>query len=127
MERRLCRTVRGLCKVASERSCGEEAEGDPRTLTCCSQERTTLLLLLLETSYCVPTPETSQESRRALFTCSGAHSRLEVLWKCGVNSVGPGWLRVCVSNKAVIPWGLVGDSREEVTWRGVGCGGRLGV
>lgn len=30
MERRLCRTVRGLCKVASERSCGEEAEGDPQ-------------------------------------------------------------------------------------------------
>lgn len=78
----------------------------------------TLWLLLLETSYCVPTPETSQEPRGALFTHSGAHSRLEVLWKCEVDSVGPAWLRVCVSNKTVIPRGLVGGSREAVTWRG---------
>lgn len=66
-----------------------------------------------------PTPETSQEPRRALFTRSGAHSRLEVLWKRGVDSVGPGWLRVCVSNKAAIPGGLLGGSRAAGV--GLGC------
>lgn len=112
MEQRLPRTVRGLCKVASEEA------ADPQVTHLLFPGKDDSVALALETSCCVPTPETSQESRRALFTRSGAHSRLEVLWKCGVNSVGPGWLRVCVSNKAVTPRGLVGDSREEVTWRG---------
>lgn len=126
MEQRLPGAVRGLCKVASERSCGEEAEGDAQATHLPPPGKDDSVALASRNKRLFPTPETSQEPRRALFTRSGAHSRLEVLWKYGVDSVGPGWLRVCVSNKAAIPRGLLGGSRAEVTWRGAGRGGGLG-